>query len=316
MDAMKYNDPIFRDAEKAREFLEAQRWPDGPVCPHCGVFGDDVTKVEGKAHRPGLYQCNECRGQFTVTVGSVFERSKIPLHKWLFATYLLCTSKKGMSAHQLARMIGVTYKTAWFMGHRIREAMRDEAPTPLGGEGKSVQADETYYGNTSKRAKGYRKGHRHKQQIMALVEPSGYARVLHIKKITAETARDFLVRNVHRKSELHTDESKLYTTVGREFAAHKTVEHGTVTDGGYYVGADGQTTNAAENFFGMFKRGMVGCYFHCEAQHLQRYLTEFEFRHNRRTALGIGDDKRTRDALKGIAGKRLTYRRIGAEANG
>lgn len=315
MEPMKYNDPIFRDADKAREFLEAQRWPDGPVCPHCGVFGDDVTKVEGKAHRPGLYQCNGCRGQFTVTVGSVFERSKIPLHKWMYATYLLCSSKKGMSAHQLARTLGVTYKTAWFMFHRIREAMKDTAPSPLGGEGKSVQADETYYGNSSKRAKGYRKGLSHKQQIVALVEPSGYARVLHVNKLTANEITRILRKNVHRKSELHTDESKLYTTVGREFAKHKTVEHGPNRGHGTYVGPDGETTNAAENFFGTFKRGMVGCYYHCEAQHLQRYLTEFEFRHNHRSGIGIGDGERTKAALKGAAGKRLMYRRPRAEAH-
>lgn len=192
--------------------------------------------------------------------------------------------------------------------HRIREAMIDSKPTPMGGKGKSVQADETYYGNSSKRAKGYKKGHSHKQGVVALVEPKGRARVFHVKPATAESVRDILVRNVSRKSELHTDESRLYVEVGKEFADHKTVEHGW-NQGGFYVGKDGQTTNAVENFFGNFKRGMKGTYRFCSEQHLQRYLTEFEFRHNNRSGLGVSDGERAAIALKGIEGKRLTYRR-------
>jgi transposase-like protein len=300
--------PAFTNEDEAREALEAIRWPDGPYCPHCGNLDQEkIAKGEGKAHRPGLYYCAACNGQFTVTVGTVMERSKIPLSKWLMAMHLMASSKKGISAHQMHRLLGVTYKSAWFLCHRIREAMKDDKPAPLGGEGKSVQADETYIGNSSKRAKGYKKGHRYKQQIVALVEPKGKARVVHVQTATVTNVRDILLENVDRASELHTDESRLYTSVGREFAAHKTVEHG-VNQRGYYVGKDGQTTNAVENFFGIFKRGMVGTYHKCEAQHLQRYLTEFEFRHNTRSGLGVNDGERAARIAKGIAGKRLTYR--------
>lgn len=302
--------PAYTDNDAARRALEAVRWPDGPYCPHCGNLDQEkIAKGEGAAHRPGLYYCAACNGQFTVTVGTVMERSKIPLSKWLMAMHLMASSKKGMSAHQMHRMLGVTYKTAWFLCHRIREAMRDDNPSPLGGEGKSVQADETYYGNTSKRAKGYRKGHRYKQQIVALVEPKGRARVVHVAKVTKDSLREILVTNAHRASELHTDESPLYKSVGREFAKHKTVEHG-FNQQGYYVGPDGETTNAAENFFGTFKRGMVGVYHKCEAQHLQRYLNEFEFRFNTRSKLGITDGERAVLIAKGTGGKRLTYRPV------
>ncbi len=239
----------------------------------------------------------------------MFERSKIPLTKWWMAAHMFNSGKNGVSAHEIHRTLGVTYKTAWFMMHRLREAMRDLKPTPMGGSGKSVQADETYYGNTSKRAKYYRKGHSQKASIVALVEkPSGRTRAIHMTGgVSAPDIRDLLVTNVRRKSELHTDESKLYTRVGKEFAAHKTVFHGW-GGGGEYVGKDGQTTNAVENFFGTFKRGMRGTYIHCSEQHLQRYLTEFEFRYNNRSGVGISDGERTALAMKGIEGKRLTYR--------
>lgn len=306
-----FQNPIFQDETKAREALEAVRWPDGPVCPHCGnSHQDKIAKVEGEkqSHRPGLYYCNECKGTFTVTVGTVFERSKVPLTKWWMATHLFNSGKNGVSAHEIHRTIGVTYKTAWFMMHRLREAMADLNPEPMGGEGLSIQADETYYGNSSKRAKGYRKGHSHKASVVALVEkPKGKVRAFHVKRATADSVRDVLVRNASRKSELHTDESRLYDKVGKEFAAHKTVVHG-FNQGGWYVGKDGQTTNAVENFFGNFKRGMKGTYRFCGEQHLQRYLTEFSFRHNNRSALGVEDGERTALAMKGIEGKRLTYR--------
>lgn len=305
-----FQNPIFQDETKAREALEAVRWPDGAICPHCGNSDQTkIAKVEGvkQTHRPGLYYCNECKGQFTVTVGTVFERSKVPLTKWWMAAHMLNSGKNGVSAHEIHRSIGVTYKTAWFMMHRLREAMTDLAPTPMGGEGKTVQADETYYGNTSKRAKGYKKGHSNKSSIVALVEPKGRVLAFHVKRATAETVREVLVTNVHRATELHTDESRLYTKVGAEFASHKTVEHG-MNQSGHYVGKDGQTTNAAENFFGTFKRGMRGTYIFCGEQHLKRYLAEFSFRYNNRSGLGISDGERTATALKGIEGKRLTYR--------
>ena len=300
--------PALTNEDQAREAFEAVRWPNGPVCPHCGNLDQEkIAKGEGKAIRPGLYYCAACNGQFTVTVGTVMERSKIPVSKWLFAMHLMASSKKGMSAHQLHRMLGITYKSAWFLAHRIREAMIDTKAGPLGGEGKSVQADETYIGNSSKRAKGYKKGHSHKEQIVALVEPGGKAKVVHVKTATKKNVREILVTHVSRKSVLHTDQSRLYNEVGREFADHKTVDHGW-NGRGQYVGPEGQTTNAAENFFGIFKRGMVGTYHKCEAQHLQRYLTEFEFRHNHRAGLGVTDGERAALVMKGIEGKRLTYR--------
>jgi len=219
------------------------------------------------------------------------------------------SGKKGISAHEIHRSLGVTYKTAWFMMHRLREAMADLAPTPMGGEGSSVQADETYYRNTSKRAKHYRKGHRNKPAVVALIEkPKGRVRAKHMTTgVSSPDMREFLVTNASRKSELHTDESPLYKRVGKEFAAHKTVLHGW-NQQGFYVGKDGQTTNAVENFFGQFKRSMKGTYRFCSEQHLQRYLNEFEFRYNNRVGLGINDGERTARAMKGIEGKRLTYR--------
>ncbi|MFZ5734601.1 MAG: IS1595 family transposase [Pseudomonadota bacterium] len=297
--------PEFTNEEAALAHIEKSRWADGVNCPHCGSFA--VRRMEGKT-QAGMWLCNDCRDKFTCRTGTVMERSHIPLHKWLLAIHLMASSKKGMSAHQLHRMLGITYKSAWFLSHRIREAMIDTKAGPLGGEGKSVQADETYIGNSSKRAKGYKKGHSHKEQIVALVEPGGKAKAVHVKSATKKSVREILVTNASRKSELHTDQSRLYDEVGKEFAAHKTVTH-SWNGRGEWVGADGQTTNAAENFFGVFKRGMVGTYHKCDAQHLQRYVTEFEFRFNRRTALGVNDKMRADDLLKGIEGKRLTYRR-------
>jgi transposase-like protein len=303
--SVNLTNPIFNDENKARKHLETLRWPDRAYCPHCGE-AENVHLLEGKSTRPGLYQCNSCLQAFTVTVGTVMERSHIPLQKWVLAFHLMNASKKGMSAHQMHRMLGVTYKSAWFMCHRIREAMRDANPSAMGGEGKSVQADETYYGN-SKRAKSYRKGHRYKNKVVALVEPNGRARAFKVEKANMSTVRKILVTNVRRTSELHTDESPIYKEVGREFAAHKTVEHGW-NQQGYYVGADGQTTNNVENFFGVFKRGMKGVYHFCGAQHLQRYLDEFSFRYSNRAGLGVDDLERAALAIKGATGKRLTYR--------
>jgi transposase-like protein len=273
MAAAIFQEPMFQDEAKAREALEAVRWPNGPVCPHCGnADGERIALIEGtkKSHRPGLRYCVDCKGQFSVTVGTVFERSKVPLTKWWMAARMISSGKNGVSAHEIHRTVGVTYKTAWFMMHRLREAITDLLPTPMGGEGKSVQADETYYGNTSKRAKGYRKGHSHKASIVALLDPSaGTVRAFHVKRATSAMVRDLLVKNAHRASELHTDESYLYHRVGREFASHKTVHHGSGRKADY-VGKDGQTTNNVENFFGTFKRGMRGTYIFCGEQHVHR----------------------------------------------
>jgi len=322
---MNLDHPIFTDKEAARVHLEAQRWPNGPVCPHCGNANPErITAMKGKAHRPGLYNCMECREQFTVTVGTVFERSKIPLNKWMLATFLISSSKKGMSAHQLHRMLGVTYKTAWFMAHRIREAMKEDVKSsgPIGGEGKTVEADETYQGrredgyvSPQRKARPYLKRKKPgKNAVVSLVERGGRARTFHVQHATKESVRDILVRNVDRKSDLMTDESRLYTETGKEFASHGTTKH----SAGEYVRYEGDRvihSNSVESYFSVFKRGMVGVYQHCGEAHLHRYLAEFDFRYNRRTALKVSDTERHDMLLAMIEGKRLTYRRIGEATN-
>lgn len=314
----QYTNPIYTDADAARRHLEAQRWPNGPVCPHCGnVDQEKIKELKGRAHRAGLYQCADCREQFTVTVGSVFERSKIPLNKWLFAVELLTASKKGISAHQIHRMIGVTYKTAWFMCHRIREAMKDDVASagPIGGAGKIVEADETYFGKQenpqpSKNRRGlpYTKGGKSgpsgKRAVVALVERGGKVRSFHVDRATVENVREIVVTNASRESVLHTDESKLYTRMGQEFAAHESVKHSAKE---YVRGT--VHTNTIEGYFSIFKRGMKGIYQHCAEKHLHRYLAEFDFRYNHRTALKVTDPERRDAALSKIGGKRLTYRR-------
>ena len=301
---------IFTDETAAREHLEAVRWPDGPICPHCGNSHQErIARVEGEkqSHRPGLFYCNDCKGQFTATVGTVFERSKIPLSKWWLAMHLMAASKKGMSAHQMHRMLGISYKSTWFLMHRIREAMRDTKLAPMGGKGGQIQADETYYGNTSKRSKSYRRGLKRKEAVLAIVDPgTGEARAHHMELgAGADVVRDFLVKNASRKSVLVSDESGLYKKLGKEFASHETLLHW----GHEYVNKNGFTTNNVENFFGTFKRGMRGTYHFCGAQHLQRYLDEFSFRYTNRSGLGVGDVTRAELIAKGAEGKRLTYRR-------
>ena len=304
----------FHNEEAARAHLEAVRWPHGANCPHCGSV--NVLRMEGQAHRVGAWNCRDCRKQFSVTVGSVFERSHVPLHKWVLATHLLTSSKKGMSSHQLSRMLGVTYKTAWFMSHRIREAMTNLNPAPIGGEGKIVEADEAYLGkvetpvpSSSREGRPYLKRDiaKQKRPIFALVERGGEARVYHMPIVTAANIREALVRNAHRTSRLHTDESRLYPKAGSEFSMHETVQH----SAGEYARGD-VTTNTVEGFFGVLKRGMKGVYQHCGEQHFQRYLNEFSFRYNNRSGLGVNDTERALIALRGIGGKRLTYRRINA----
>jgi transposase-like protein len=310
---MNLTDPRFHDADKARTWLEAQRWPHGPFCPHCG--NSDQSKIKalhGKSHRAGLYQCAECREQFTVTVGTVMERSKIPLNKWVLAMHLMSASKKGMSAHQLHRMLGVTYQSAWFLCHRIREAMADtKGPAnPMGGEGKIIEADETYFGPKDRVTKRTRRGkpsHSSKRSVFALVERGGKVRSFHVEHATAENIREIIVQNASRKSQLMTDESRLYTKLGTEFASHDTVVH----SGSEYVRKDGERlihTNTIENVFSVFKRGMKGVYQHCGEAHLHRYLAEFDFRYNRRAGLGVTDTERSQDIVKGAEGKRLMYR--------
>jgi transposase-like protein len=306
---------VFQDEAKAREWLEAHLWPDGPVCPHCGAV-DEATLVQGEkhAHRDGLYMCNACRKQFTVTVGTIFERSHVPLNKWLQATFLLCASKKGISSHQLHRMLGVTYKTAWFMSHRIREAMMDSNPSPIGGEGKTVEADETYFSPKAKRRRpdGSKKpGSPRKRKIVTLVERGGAARSFKVEFTDTPTIKKIIAENVAKGGALMTDEAGVYAPIGSPLYGHF-VSHGkTMHSAEEYVNKDDPTihSNTVENFFSVFKRGMRGIYQHCGEQHLQRYLAEFDFRYSNRSGLGIEDKARTAKALKGIVGKRLTYRR-------
>ena len=298
----------FTDETAARKHLERVRWPDGPICPHCGSI-DRAHRIEGKSARPGLWFCAECREQFTVTVGTVFERSKIGLHKWLLAVHMLSSSKKGMSAHQLHRMLGVTYKTAWFMCHRIREAMKADTSEPMGGAGKIIEADETYLGWTDegpqKGKRGKKAGPSGKRAVVSLVERGGHVRTFHVKRADMVTVQEILFRNVDRASALHTDESRLYMQPGAEFADHQSVKH----SAGEYVRNGTIHSNTVENYFSIFKRGMKGVYQHCGEQHLQRYVTEFDFRYSNRIGLGVDDAARADKALKGIGGKRLTYRR-------
>ena len=300
------NNSIFQDADKAREYLEAQRWPQHVSCPHCGGV-EKITKMQGKTHRPGLYLCGDWRGHFSVTVGTVYERSHIPLNKWLLATHLLCSSKKGISSHQLHRMLGITYKSAWFMTHRIREAMKDTSTEPMGGSGKHIEADETYLGNKHG-VKKARSTH-HKHAVYTLVERSGKARSFHVDKVTAKRLDEITRNTVSLESTLNTDEALRYVKMGKAFAKHQVVNHGK----GQY-GAGEHTTNTVEGFFSIFKRGMKGVYQHCSEEHLQRYLAEFDFRYSNRVALGMSDRERADKALKGIEGKRLTYRRINERA--
>ncbi len=306
--------PIFKDETQAREWLEARVWPEGPTCPHCGnADKDKVTALQGKAHRPGLYQCAECREQFTVTVKTVFERSKIPLTKWLAALFLMTASKKGVSAHQVHRMLGVSYKSTWFMMHRLREAMRSGGLEPLGGRGKVVEADETYFGraetmHVSPKRKGRPYTKRGKifnnRPILALVERGGSVRSFHVAVADQSTVCAIVRENVHAETKMNTDESKLYNKELMGTLRHRRVKH----TAGEYVRGD-VTTNTVESYFSVFKRGMRGTYQHCSEKHLHRYLAEFDFRYNNRIALGVNDTMRAENLAEGIVGKRLTYRR-------
>lgn len=291
--------PIYNNADAAREHIESIRWPDGPICPHCGTL-DNAAELKGKAHRPGLYKCRDCRKQFSITVGTVFERSKIPLHKWLLATHLLASSKKGISSHQIHRTLGVTYKTAWFMTHRIRLAMESTDSTLLGSGGGTVEADETYIGRQTgvKKAKA---GHAHKQKVFALVERGGKVKSGRVTGSMFDGIKEGL-KNVSPDAHLVTDEATIYRNVGKQFASHETVNHSIKE----WVRGNVHT-NTIESYFSVFKRGMRGVYQHCREDHLHRYLAEFDFRYNHRSALEISDTERAEKVLEGIGGKRLMY---------
>jgi transposase-like protein len=306
--------PIFQDETKAREWLEARVWPNGPTCPHCGnADPEKITALKGQAHRPGLYQCNEpeCREQFTVTVGTVFERSKIPLSKWLAALFLLVSSKKGISAHQAHRMLDVSYKSTWFMMHRLREAMRTGALSPLGGEGKTVEIDETLSGKLSGAPKHLHVGGtQFRNIVLTLVERGGSARSFHIDGTTIGTLIPIIRANVARETAVMTDQASWYKNLktAADFASHETVDHSKAE---YVRGV--VSTNTVEGYYSIFKRGMKGVYQHCSEKHLHRYLAEFDFRYSNRIALGTDDMMRAEKLAAGIVGKRLTYRRTNGQ---
>ncbi len=292
----------FQSEPAAFEYLERTLWPDGAVCPHCGTVGT-ATKLQGKATRVGVWKCNEkpCRKQFTVKVGTVFEHGRIPLNKMLQAVYLLCCSKKGCSSHQLHRILGITYKSAWFLSHRIREAMRDGSLAPMGGPGGVVEADETYIGRQA--GLGIDKtGYHNKNMVVTLVERGGSARSFHTDGHSIADIVPIVRENISRETRLMTDPANHYKAVGKEFA-----DHGVVAHEQYQWRQGDAYTNTVEGFYSIFKRGMKGAYQHCSEKHLHRYLAEFDFSYSNRVRLGVNDEARTGRALKGIAGKRLKY---------
>ncbi|KQZ16412.1 transposase [Mesorhizobium sp. Root552] len=305
------SDHHFHDEAAAYKFVEARIWPNGPVCPHCGGV-ERISKMEGKSTRIGTYKCYQCRKPFTVKIGTIFEASHVPMHHWLQAIFLMASSKKGISSNQLHRTLGCTLKTAWFMSHRIREAMRDGKLGPLGGNGKIVEADETYFGQRAdkrttrttgeKFIKKGRSGPSNKRAVVSLIERGGSVRSFHVASATQENVAALVSINIDRESVLMTDESRLYPTVGATFDAHHTVKH----SAGEYVRGSVHT-NTIESYFSIFKRGMRGTYQHCAEKHLHRYLAEFDFRHNRRVALGVNDVARADRILINVVGKRLTY---------
>lgn len=298
--------PEFHSEEAAFAHLEKVIWAGEPVCPHCGGV-DRITKVKAnpeKRIRAGLWRCGNCKGQFTVKVGTVFEHARIPLHKMLQAVYLVTSSKKGVSAHQLHRTLEITYKSAWFLMHRIREAMRDGNLAPFGGNGGIVEVDETFIG----KLKGVEKKRtfHHKMKVRALIDrDTGKARTMVIDDVKAETLMPLVLANVKREARIMTDEHSGYRDMKRYFASHGTTSHSK----GEYVNLEDRSihSNTVEGYFSIFKRGMKGVYQHCGEEHLHRYLAEFEFRYNNRAALGCNDTDRSTAALKGIVGKRLTY---------
>lgn len=302
------SNPIFQDETKAREWLEARIWKDGRVCPHCGVV-DASTLMQGKTTRPGLYQCNACREPFTATVGTLYERSKIPLHKWLAATQLLMSSKKGMSALQIGRLLGISPKSSWFLMHRIRESLRETDLAPMGGAGKVVEADETFIGGKEKnkhaRVRNKKNiGGQGKEAVFSLVERGGKVRSQRVASVSAKTLRPILTEQIDAATSLMTDGAGQYRNMHKDFASHEMVNH----EIDEYVRGNAHT-NTIEGYFSILKRGIVGTYHHVSPQHLKRYLAEFDYRYNERQSLEVDDALRMEKSVSGIVGKRLTYRR-------
>jgi len=298
-------DPMFHDEDAARAYFEAQRWPDGRAfCPHCGTI--NVHRLVGKSHRPGLFQCNDCLQAFTVTVGSVMESSHIPLTKWAMAFHKMAASKKGISAKQMQRELDLgSYRTAWFMCHRIREAMTPSTVPPIGGTGKTVESDETFVGGKAKNVHNG-KPVPPKHAVHALVERGGQIRVNHVADVTANTLREAIRKYVDPTSTMNTDDALAYYFMSCEFAAHGVVNHSRDE----YVSRDGRThINTCESFFAILKRGIMGSFHSISEMHLQRYLEEFAFRWNTRCSLGVEDAERAAKMVQGAAGKRLKYKK-------
>ena len=307
------SNPIFHDETAAREWLEARIWKDGRVCPHCGTV-DQSTLMQGKTTRPGLYQCNskECRQPFTVTVGTLYERSKIPLHKWLAATHLLMAGKKGVSALEIGRMLGISKKSSWFLMHRIRESLPPKMLEPMGGEGKTVEGDATYIGGREKNKHAIKRtsavGGAGKEIVYSLVERKGQVRSQHVPSVSAATLRPILTSQLDAATSLMTDDAGENRNLHKVFPKHQKVNHSI----GEYVRGDAHT-NTIEGYFSILKRGIVGTYHHVSQQHLKRYLAEFDYRYNEREALGMSDADRMEKSVQGIVGRRLTYRRTRGE---
>jgi len=299
------NAPHLRDEAAAFAYVEAKLWPHGPVCPHCGLVGE-ATRAQGKTTRIGLWNCRPCRKPFTVRIGTIFESSHVPLHIWLQVIYLVCSSKKGISTRQIQRTIGGSMKTAWFLGHRIREAMSDGGLDPFGGGGGDVEADETFIGHDGNYSAA---GGRNMNAVLSFVDrDTGRLRSMVIDNITSNAVTKAVVANVAPDTRLITDSAKAYRRVGAVMADHQSVNHSV----GEYVRKDDETvhTNTVEGTFSIFKRGMRGIYQHCTKKHLHRYLAEFDFRYSNRIRLGIDDKRRADIALAGFTGKRLTYETV------
>lgn len=300
--------PIYHDEDAARSHLESLLWPHGPACPRCGVTEDRITKLQGKSTRPGVYKCKDCRKPFSVTVGTVMERSHIPLSKWVLAAHFMAASKKGMSALQLQRMMGLaSYESAWFLFHRLRECPKPTTPRgPMGGEGKVVEADETYVGGKMSNMHASKRPPRdvamdRKHKIVTLVERDGEARSFHVANVTAKTLRSVLVANVSRQSKLMTDGANVYLGVGSEFASHDWTDHAS----GEYVRPGDVHSNSAESYFAILKRGVYGSFHSISEAHMHRYLVEFDFRYSTRKWTDV---ERAEELLRGAKGKRLQYR--------
>lgn len=296
----------FHNEEAAYAYVESKLWSGGIVCPHCGVVGNS-KKLQGKSTRIGVHKCYDCYKPFTVKVGTIFEGSNVKLHIWLQAMYLMAVSKKGVSSNQLHRILGVTLKTAWFMSHRIREAMKPRGEQPLlGGEGKTIEADEFYVGKAREKKNPWSRGWAHKNKVFSMIERGGHVRSQHVESTKAEHLRPIMLKNADTNSRLMTDEALWYLPLGKMFSSHHSTNH----SARQYVDAENSEihSNTVENYYSILRKGLGGTYQHCKSKHLHRYLSEFDFRHNTRTGLGVDDAVRSEQLLMGVVGKRLKYK--------